>query len=163
VSEPSCARSTGGRLVGQTYFITGSTDGIGKHTAKCLLAKGANVIVHGRCASRLQLGRQLVRALMANLRRQPVRVADAVAELRNVKGGGAISAYTRDVSTVAEVKALAADVRKEHERIDVLINNAGVYQSNSKCALFCLTAPRHTSLSVSTQDHCRRTRVHLGC
>lgn len=38
-----------GRLLGKTYLVTGSTDGIGQHTALQLAKQGANVIVHGRC------------------------------------------------------------------------------------------------------------------
>ena len=32
----------------KTYLVTGSTDGIGRHTAERLLLAGGNVIVHGR-------------------------------------------------------------------------------------------------------------------
>lgn len=36
-------------LKGQVHLVTGSTDGIGKHTARKLAAEGATVLVHGRC------------------------------------------------------------------------------------------------------------------
>lgn len=35
-------------LAGKTYLVTGSTDGIGRHTAEKLVRHGAAVIIHGR-------------------------------------------------------------------------------------------------------------------
>ena len=45
------ATPTGMRLDGQTFLVTGSTDGIGQHTALKLAEAGATVLVHGRCAA----------------------------------------------------------------------------------------------------------------
>jgi short-subunit dehydrogenase len=38
------------RLAGKVFLVTGSSDGIGLHTATRLAGTGATVIVHGRCA-----------------------------------------------------------------------------------------------------------------
>eukprot|EP00889_Picochlorum_renovo_P002113 jgi/Picre1/29143/NNA_004536.t1 len=42
----------------KTVFITGATDGIGRHTALCLADKGMNVILHGRNMEKLERTRQ---------------------------------------------------------------------------------------------------------
>ena len=49
-------------LVGKTYLVTGSTSGIGKHTAWLLALHGGTVLVHGRSLSRVK---RLIRELRA--------------------------------------------------------------------------------------------------
>lgn len=87
----------------KTILITGSTDGIGLLTAKKLAAKGHNVLLHGRNQEKLSA---------------------AAGEI-----GGNVETYQADLSNVDEVKALAADILKTHDKLDVLINNAGVLKS----------------------------------
>ena len=89
-----------GPLEEQTVLITGSTDGLGRHVAGELAGRGAQVIVHGR---------------------DPQRVERTVREI-----GGA-SGYVTDLSSLAQVRRLADEVRKSEQRLDVLVNNAGVY------------------------------------
>lgn len=84
-------------------LITGATDGIGLLTAKQLAAAGHAVLIHGRNAAKLDA---------------------AAAEI-----GGAPERYVADLSRLADVEALAADVLARHERLDVLINNAGVFKT----------------------------------
>lgn len=88
-------------------LVTGSTDGIGLHTACTLAANGHGVIVHGRSQT---------------------RVDEAVARIQGVSagGGGVVGAYVRDFSSLAEVQSLARDVLNNHPRLDVLDNNAGM-------------------------------------
>ncbi|MEM6570067.1 MAG: SDR family NAD(P)-dependent oxidoreductase [Planctomycetota bacterium] len=90
----------------KTILITGSTDGIGLETARTLVARGHRVLLHGRNAEKLE------------------RVATELAE---TAGDGAIERFTADLSRLSEVEALAAAVADAHERLDVLINNAGVF------------------------------------
>ena len=87
----------------KTVLLTGATDGIGKRTAKRLVQDGHRVLLHGRSASKL------------------AAVADAL--------GGDTATYTADLSRLAEVRDLVAAVRRDHDRLDVLINNAGVYRT----------------------------------
>lgn len=87
----------------KTILITGSTDGIGLLTATKLAAEGHSLLLHGRNAAKL---------------------AAAQAEV-----GGRTKTYCADLSNIEEVKALAAAVRADHERLDVLINNAGVLKT----------------------------------
>ncbi|WP_131737297.1 SDR family NAD(P)-dependent oxidoreductase [Actinomadura roseirufa] len=84
----------------QTILITGSTDGLGRALAARLAAEGATVLVHGRDDER------------------------GAATLEEI--GGRTSWYRADLSSLAEVRALAEAVRAGHPRLDVLVNNAGI-------------------------------------
>ncbi|MFI0369456.1 SDR family NAD(P)-dependent oxidoreductase [Actinomadura sp. 1N219] len=84
----------------QTILITGATDGLGRALAAELAAEGATVLVHGRDDQR---GKATLQEL-----------------------GGRASWYRADLSSLAETRALAAAVRADHPRLDVLVNNAGI-------------------------------------
>lgn len=87
----------------KTILITGSTDGIGLLTAQTLAAEGHKILLHGRNAARL--------------------------EAAATKVGGQVETYVADLSVMADVRKLAAEVRAQHETLDVLINNAGVLKT----------------------------------
>jgi NAD(P)-dependent dehydrogenase (short-subunit alcohol dehydrogenase family) len=87
-------------------LITGATDGIGKQTAVKLAGMGAEVIVHGRSKSRGE----------ATLR-----------EIRESSGKEA-RFLQADLSSLENVAGMAEEVIKTCDHIDVLINNAGVFQ-----------------------------------
>jgi len=89
---------------GKTVLITGSTDGVGRHVALALGAAGAKVLIHG-------LDRQRGEAVMEELRQR----RNANAQL-----------YLADLASLAQVRALADAIRRDHQRLDVLINNAGI-------------------------------------
>jgi NAD(P)-dependent dehydrogenase (short-subunit alcohol dehydrogenase family) len=88
---------------GKTTLITGSTDGVGRRVAERLAAGGVNILVHGRDAVR---GEQVLAALR--------------------KAGATAVFYQADLASLAEVRKLAAAVQKDHPKIDVLVNNAGI-------------------------------------
>lgn len=90
-------------LKNKTVLITGSTDGVGRHVAKELGQQGARVLVHGRDAARGK---------------------DVVEEIR--RSGGAADFYRADFASLDEVRGLVEAVRKDHERLHLLINNAGI-------------------------------------
>ena len=92
----------------KTILITGSTDGIGLETARMLVSPGHNVLLHGRNPAKLE------------------EVEKALSELPD---GGQVESYVADLSRIAEVEALAKAVTDRHARLDVLINNAGVYRT----------------------------------
>src|SRR5262249_37191944 len=89
---------------GKTILVTGSTDGVGRHVARELGRSGATVLIHGRNRERAD------------------RIA---AEIRSLGSGTAVF-YPADLSSLAAVRALAAAIRRDHQRLDVLINNAGI-------------------------------------
>jgi NAD(P)-dependent dehydrogenase (short-subunit alcohol dehydrogenase family) len=89
---------------GQTILITGSTDGVGRHVALELATVGATVLIHGR-------NRERAESLLGEIRK---------------RGNNAAAFYKADLSSLTEVRGLAARIRKEHERLDALINNAGI-------------------------------------
>ncbi|MEX0277452.1 MAG: SDR family NAD(P)-dependent oxidoreductase [Ruegeria sp.] len=87
----------------KTILVTGSTDGIGLLTAKKLAAAGHHVLLHGRNQAKLNAAAQEI--------------------------GGMVEVYAADLSDMAAVKSLADDIRAKHDRLDVLINNAGVLKA----------------------------------
>jgi NAD(P)-dependent dehydrogenase (short-subunit alcohol dehydrogenase family) len=91
-------------LSGKIILITGSTDGVGRHVALALGAAGAKVLVHGRDRQRGQ----------------------AVVETLRKAGNAGAQLYLADLASLAEVRALAEAIRRDHQRLDVLINNAGI-------------------------------------
>ncbi len=88
---------------GKTALITGSTDGVGRYVAERLAAKGVRIIVHGRDQAR---GEALVNRIAAN--------------------GGQARFLPADLSSLAGVRSLAAAVTRDFDRLDVLVNNAGI-------------------------------------
>jgi retinol dehydrogenase 12 len=58
--------------------------------------------------------------------RDPRRVADACARIRQSSPGGRVHEAIADLSSQSEVRRLASEVEAKHERLDVLINNAGL-------------------------------------
>ena len=126
----SASADTIPNLVDKTFLVTGSTDGIGKHTAKRLAAAGANVLVHGRSRR---------------------RVEDALKEVEAAAAAGPhgtshqkIKGYLADLSSLADVRRLAAAVAADLPGgagggaaaggggLHTLINNAGVYSDEFK-------------------------------
>jgi NAD(P)-dependent dehydrogenase (short-subunit alcohol dehydrogenase family) len=81
-------------------LITGATSGLGRYLAGQLAGSGWQVLAHGR---------------------DPARVAELVADF----GGGA-RGFVADLARLGDVRELAALVRAEVPRLDVLVNNAGI-------------------------------------
>jgi NAD(P)-dependent dehydrogenase (short-subunit alcohol dehydrogenase family) len=94
-----------GPIEEQIILVTGSTDGIGKITARKLSRMGARVLVHGRSRK---------------------KCAATVAAIRENTGNKKLSYYVADLSSLSAVQELAKAITSEHPRLDVLINNAGV-------------------------------------
>ncbi len=96
-------------LDGKTALVTGSTDGVGRLVAKRLAEAGARVLVHGRDGGR---GARLVAEIAA--------------------AGGAAEFIAADLAALAEVRRLADSVRQKTDRLDLLINNAGIGSAGAR-------------------------------
>lgn len=94
---------SGTALAGRTVLVTGGTGGIGRATAEGLAAMGAHIAITGRNEDRAH------------------RVAKEIAAAT----GGSVDAYAADLSALAEVRRLAAQVQSAYPRLDVLVNNVG--------------------------------------
>ena len=91
------------RFEGKTVIVTGAGGGIGTEIARRFAGEGAHVIV---CDATLESAQ---------------RTVDLIAQ-----DGGSASSAGFDVSDPNEVKAFASDVLSQHERVGVLVNNAGI-------------------------------------
>jgi 3-oxoacyl-[acyl-carrier protein] reductase len=94
------------KLKGKVAIVTGASKGIGAAIAKALGAQGASVVVN-----------------FASSRSG----ADAVVSAITAAGGKAV-AVRGDVSKVAEAQGLIDAAIKQYGRLDVLVNNSGVYE-----------------------------------
>lgn len=92
----------------KTILVTGSTDGIGKQTAFELALKGYELIVHGRNES---------------------RVKSVVEEIISKSGNENVHYVNADLSNFQEIKILSETIVKDFPKLDVLINNAGVFET----------------------------------
>jgi len=88
-------------------LITGSTDGIGLETARTLASQGHHVLLHGR---------------------NPKKLEEVKKELAGSTNGRDSEGYVADLSRLDEVERLATAVADRHPKLDVLINNAGVFK-----------------------------------
>jgi NAD(P)-dependent dehydrogenase (short-subunit alcohol dehydrogenase family) len=98
---------------GKTILVTGSTSGIGLETAKELGRLGARVIVHGRDDGKVH--------------RAAVEVERAIAELDPPSQAGTVEEVVADLSSQRQIRELAREIGRRFERLDVLVNNAGVF------------------------------------
>ncbi|CAN0222547.1 unnamed protein product [Ascophyllum nodosum] len=106
----AAAAASSTSLEDKVFLVTGSTDGIGRHTASRLAEAGATVLVHGR---------------------REASVRDAV-EFVKSKGSGVskVEGFVADVSSLRGMNLLCDEVLARTDRLDCLINNAGVYTEN---------------------------------
>ncbi|MGJ8559945.1 MAG: oxidoreductase [Litorimonas sp.] len=96
-----------GEQSGKTILITGGNSGIGLEAAKILAGKGADILLCARTVSKGEA---------------------AVAEV-NAVGGGKARLILLDLADMASIHACAQTVASITDRLDVLINNAGVMQT----------------------------------
>src|SRR5262245_26993104 len=94
------------KLTGKVAIVTGASKGIGAGIAKGLAAEGASVVV--------------------NYASSKAGADQVVAEIK--KDGGKAISVQGDVSKAADVKRVFSETLKAFGRLDVLVNNAGVYQ-----------------------------------
>lgn len=90
----------------KTILITGSTDGIGITAAEMLVEMGHRVLLHGRSAE---------------------KVGRAKKKMLGIDPSAQVDGFAADLSSLDQVRRLAEEVSGKYRKIDVLINNAGVF------------------------------------
>jgi retinol dehydrogenase-14 len=93
-------------MAGRVCLVTGATSGIGKATATGLARLGADLVL---------------------VARDPAKGAATMAEIRTVTGNPRIELLQADLSSQDAVRRAAEDYRRGHDRLHVLVNNAGGY------------------------------------
>lgn len=97
-------------MEGRVVLVTGSTDGLGREVARRAAALGARVIVHGRNQER----------------------GNAVVKEIEALGKGGARFYAADFASLDRVRELAESVLRDFSRLDVLVNNAGIWLSDDR-------------------------------
>ncbi|MEM8524321.1 MAG: SDR family NAD(P)-dependent oxidoreductase [Bacteroidota bacterium] len=92
----------------KTILITGSTDGIGKLAAIKLAKDGHEIYLHGRNSDKLET---------------------VLSEIKEESNNENIKGFVADFSDLGAIEKMAIQVNNELSKLDVLINNAGVYKS----------------------------------
>ena len=92
-------------MEGAVVLLTGATDGIGEQIATALAGMGATVLLHGRDERKAREVQERIRSRTEN---------------------GQLRYYLADLSSLAEARRLAEEVASDYDRLDVLINNAGI-------------------------------------
>lgn len=106
MAESTHARQQGGAPGRRTVLITGSTDGLGRWLALRLAEAGDRVLIHGRNAE---------------------RAAEVADQVRKEAGDPeAADVLLADLALLPEVDRLADEVLARTDRLDVLVNNAGI-------------------------------------
>jgi NAD(P)-dependent dehydrogenase (short-subunit alcohol dehydrogenase family) len=91
-------------MAGKVCLVTGATSGIGLVTARELARKGACVVLVGR---------------------NPDKCDSALRQIRAETGNQQVEALLADLSVQQQIRDLTGQFRQRHQRLDVLINNAG--------------------------------------
>ncbi|WP_438003854.1 SDR family oxidoreductase [Sorangium sp. So ce321] len=98
-------------LEGKVFLVTGATEGIGKAAAMEFARRGATLVLVGRSKEKSE------------------RV---VSELAAASGNDRIELLLGDLSSLADVRAVADAFRAKHDRLDALVNNAGAFFNECK-------------------------------
>lgn len=94
------------RMDGKGVIITGANTGLGKATAIALAKKGARVVLACRDLDKAEA---------------------AAAEIKRLSGNSQIVIAKLDLTSLTSVRRFCEYIKKSEKRVDVLINNAGVY------------------------------------
>lgn len=111
-------------LGGRVMLVTGATSGLGLVTAEHLARAGAAVILLGRDAAKT------------------ARVREEIAQRT---GNTSLSMVVADMGDLAAVRRAAAEVRERHDRLDVLVHNAGALSATRE------QSPQGHELTIASQ------------
>ena len=115
------------KLEGKVALVTGASKGIGASIAEHLAAEGAAVVVN-----------------YANSKAG----AEAVVARINQKGGKAV-AIQGDVSQPQDIERLFSETKKIYKKLDVLVNNAGIYEFAPLEAITPQHIQKHFNVNVA--------------
>lgn len=124
------------RLDGKTVLITGANTGIGKETSRDMARRGARVVM--AC-------------------RDMVRAQAAAEEIRKSTRNGNVVVRHLDLASLFSVREFAKDFLASNERLDILINNAGVMM----CPRWMTEDGFETQLAVNHLGHFLLTNLLL--
>jgi NAD(P)-dependent dehydrogenase (short-subunit alcohol dehydrogenase family) len=93
-----------GLLSGKTVLVTGATNGIGLESCFTLASEGATLVMVGR---------------------NQAKTEQSVAEVKARSGSDTVTSLLCDFSSQTQIRRLADTFRARHDRLDVLVNNAG--------------------------------------
>lgn len=97
------------QMAGKTVLVTGANSGIGKVTARELAKMGADVVMVARSRERGE---------------------KALDDVQKASGNSHVTLMLADLSSQQSTRELAEKFRAEHDRLDVLVNNAGAFFAN---------------------------------
>jgi NAD(P)-dependent dehydrogenase (short-subunit alcohol dehydrogenase family) len=92
----------------RVVLVTGSTGGLGREVAREMARQGSHVILHGRSIER---AKQLIEEISAD-------------------GRSSVRFYRADFASLSDVRNLGESILSDYQRLDVLVNNAGVFSPN---------------------------------
>lgn len=121
----------------KTILVTGSTDGIGLETATRLAMQGHRIILHGRNDKKIDEAISEIKLHYPNLELETIRA---------------------DLSSLEEVKSMAAELNRRFDKLDVLINNAGIYMNKRELSrdgiemTFAVNHLAHFALTLQLLD-----------
>ena len=92
-------------LSGKTVFVTGGNSGLGQETGRAMAAKGAHVVLAGRDQAKLDA---------------------AISAIKDGQPDANVDTIICDLSSLERVRACGKEANERFDKIDLLINNAGV-------------------------------------
>jgi NAD(P)-dependent dehydrogenase (short-subunit alcohol dehydrogenase family) len=90
---------------GRVILLTGATDGLGRGVAERLARQGHTLHLHGR---------------------HPERLARTLEQIREDTGNDDLHGHVADLASLDDVRELADEVEQQLDRLEVLVNNAGI-------------------------------------
>lgn len=101
-------------MKGKFCIVTGANSGIGLESAKALAKMGARVGL---------------------LCRTPAKCEDAKAAILQAAPNAELDAFAADLSSQAEIRRVAQEIKRTYPKLDVLLNNAGVVENERKLSV----------------------------